>query len=169
MDFATLGLMATSVLTPFLTKMGEKVVETIAERATNKTLDAGLWTRFKNLFKKGQNQNAALVQTLEAIESKPTVSPSEIKLLETQIVTALEEDNTLAPDLQTILNITPANEFLIQNALESIKRLQDQINKLTKQMERAGIATEGDYQNALENAQEKLYYQQEALKKSLGF
>lgn len=166
MDFATMGLIATNLLAPFLTKAGEKTAETIAERATNKSLDAsaGLWTKFKNLFRT-KEQTAA---TIASIEAKPVISTGELQLLETQIVTALEEDNTLVPDLKTMLNITPANEFLIQNTLDSIRRLQEKISKLTQQMERA-TRDAGDYQNDLENTQEKLYYQQNALKKLLGF
>jgi len=163
MEISLLVTAAITLLTPFLTKAGEKAAETIGDKLANKATEKGIWQKVKGLFIANDDR-----QLIEQIESKPVATQAEVALIENKLTKELETNPKLVEDFKAVLNITPYNEFIVANKLESIKRLQSEIKDLEIEMENAGIGTAGDYKNKINLQQRKLQSQITQLYQELG-
>ena len=162
MDVSLIVSGTMALLTPFLTKASEKAAETIGEKLANKATEKKIWEKVKGLFIKEDEEEVAT-----QIENKPVATLAEISKIEERISTEANSNSQFAKEIKTILNITSHNEFVASEKLNSIQRLQNEIQRLQIQMERAGVATSGDYLNTIELKEEKLQYQIDSLYKIL--
>ena len=163
MDVSLILTGAMALLKPLLEKAGEKAAETIGEKLAEKTVQKTFWEKVKGLFIIEEEK-----QVIQAIENKTIAAPEEISLIEQKISEELNTNPAFSQEVKSSLNISPNNEFLATQKLQSIQRLQSQIKQLEVQMERAGIASAGDYINRVELQKEKLNHQTEELYKILN-
>ena len=154
MDPSLLVTAAMALLQPYLVKAGEKVAETIGEKMAEKTLQQSFWQKVKGVFIKENEE-----EVIQAIEKKPISSSQDVAKNESIINKEVTTNPQFAVELKSVMNITAANEFIATEKIKSILRLKEEIKKLEVQMERAGIATSGDYINMIELKQVKLDYQ----------
>jgi hypothetical protein len=159
MDISLLLTGAMIFLKPYLTKVAETFADKATETVGERLVDKSFWKSVKKLF---INEDQEII---ENIENKTTAAPADVEVIEQKISTELTSNPKFADELKSALNITPINEFLITEKLKSIRRLQDDISKLTIQLERAGIAVLGDYQNQIDIKAELMNDQMEDVRK----
>lgn len=154
MDASLIITGAIALLRPLMVKAGEKAAETIGEKMAEKTVTKSFWKKVERLFIVDDDE-----EVIKAIESKPVATKSEVAIIENKIRSEAAKNPQFVEEIKESLNINATNEFLITEKFESICRLQEEIKNLERQMERAGIATSGDYLNRIELQTDKLAYQ----------
>lgn len=154
MDASLVVTGAMALLKPLLEKASEKAAETIGEKFAEKTVQKTFWHKIKGLFIIEKEKRA-----IESIENKSVASVADIAYIENKLKIEIEKNPDFINSVKETLNINFVNEALVKEKFISIQRLQDEIKQLETQMERAGIATSGDYMNRIELQTGKLYYQ----------
>ncbi len=137
-------LIATAVMTvlgPYVTKAAGKVAERIGE---------DLWTKVKKVFTKDKEKE--LVKKVE--ENK--VTKSDLVEIESSLVEHLKVENELQQILKSSLNITPANEFILENNLQVAVKIREELKSLYMEQIDAGIAVAGDYNVKIAQLERKL-------------
>lgn len=156
MDVELYTMISTGVafLSPYLKKASEKAAETIGQKFAEKSIEKSFWNTVKGVFTRQGKQ-----EVIEKIEGKSVANTTEIALIEHTLKEEARQNPEFIQEIKEALNINSMNEFLVTEKFASIQRLQIEIKKLEEQMERAGIASAGDYQNRIELQRKKMEYQ----------
>jgi len=151
MDPSLIITAATTLLKPVLEKVGETAAKTIGERIGEKTVEKSTWQRTKNLFITDDEQ----VQ-IEAIENKSVANNADIQLLENKLNDEIANNPDFAVELQTTMNLTPANIFMAEQYLKSIEEDKKKLAELIADKRLAGIETEDQYELQIRRIRRRL-------------
>lgn len=141
MDISLIATAAMTFLNPYLAKATGKIAEKMGE---------DLWAEVKKVFTKDKEKE--LVQKVE----EKTATQTDLAEVEKNLIARLEEDNKLEQILKSHLNITPANEFILENTLLVAAKIREELKPLYVEQVDAGIAVEGDYKNKIALLERKL-------------
>ncbi len=141
MDITILATATMTFLAPYITKAAGKVAEKVGE---------DLWTKVKKVFTKDKEKE--LVKKVE--ENK--ITKTDLVEIESSLVEHLKEETELQQALKTSLNITPANEFILENNLLVATRIREELKTLYMEQIDAGVAVVGDYKIRIAQLERKL-------------
>jgi hypothetical protein len=160
MEISLLITGAMALLSPLLTKAGEKAAETIGEKLADKATEKGVWQRIKGLFV-GTGEEAVI----EQIENKTIASPADVALIEEKLTMGLKARPEFAEEIQTFLNLTPANVFEAQLLLKSMERARIKLGEYYELYEEAGPEVKGGYGNLIKTTSKDLSGYEEKFKR----
>lgn len=141
MDIATLATATMTLLTPYLTKAAEKFSEKAGE---------DLWSKVKNVFTKDEEKE--LVKKVE--ENK--ITKSDLVNIESSLIDRLQNESNFEQLIRVSLNITPANEFMLENYLKASMEIREELNVLFQDYPSTGVSLEGDYKVKISQQARKL-------------
>lgn len=141
MDITLIATAAMTILGPYVTKTAGKVAEKVGE---------DLWTKVKKVFTKDKEKE--LVKKVE--ENK--VTKTDLIEIESLLVEHLKEESELQQLLKTSLNITPANEFILENNLQVAAKIREELKPIYMEQIDAGVAVAGDYNVKIAQLERKL-------------
>lgn len=141
MDITLIATAAMTILGPYVTKAAGKVAEKVGE---------DLWKNIKKVFTKEKEKE--LVKKVE--ENK--VSKTDLVEIENSLLEHLKEESELQQVLKTSLNISPANEFILENNLQVAAKIREELKPLYMEQIDAGIAVAGDYNVKIAQLERKL-------------
>jgi hypothetical protein len=131
---------AMTLLSPLLTKAGEKAAETIGEKLAEKTVEKNFWQKVKRLFIIEEE-----IALIEAIENKSIATTQDIQLIESKLEKGIAENSELAAEIQADFNLSSTNMFIAEQLLISIRKDRLKLKELFEERRDAGIETEGQY------------------------
>jgi len=102
MDVTLIATAAMTILVPYVTKAAGKFAEKIGE---------DLWTKVKGVFKKDKEIELVKKADEQKLEKVDLVE------IESSLVENLKQDADLLKSVTQILNITPANAFILSKKL----------------------------------------------------
>ena len=141
MDVSLIATAAMTILGPYVTKAAGKIAEKMGE---------DIWGKLKKVFTKDKEKE--LVKKVE----ESTATKVDLVEIENALVEYLQADSELLQLMKQSLNITPANEFILENNLKVAAQLREKLKPLYMEQLDAGIATEGDYTNLIAQQERKL-------------
>lgn len=141
MDITLIATAAMTILGPYVTKAAGKVAEKVGE---------DLWKKVKKVFTKEKEKE--LVKKVE--ENK--VTKTDLVEIENSLLEHLKEESELQQVLKTSLNISPANEFILENNLQVAAKIREELKPLYMEQIDAGIAVAGDYNVKIAQLERKL-------------
>lgn len=151
MDGGLIITAAMTVLSPLLTKAGEKAAETIGEKLAEKTVEKNFWQKVKRLFIIEEE-----VALIEAIENKPIATAQDIQLIESKLGQAIAENPALAAEIQADFKLSNTNIFIAEQLLKSIQADRIRLQELFEERRDAGIEIEGQYENMIKRTARRL-------------
>lgn len=141
MDIATLATAAMTLLTPYLTKAAEKFSEKAGEN---------LWSKVKNVFTKENEKE--LVQKVE----ENNITKSDLAAIESSLIERLHKESNFEQLIRKSLNITPTNEFILENLQETAIKIRKELKSLYKEYAEAGINLKSEYLIRIKQQERKL-------------
>jgi len=141
MDITLIATAAMTLIGPYLQKSGEAFAKKAGE---------DLWNKVKKAFTRDKDKE--LVNKVEA----GSVSKSDLTELKNMLAQRLTEEADLLVALKENLNITPANEFMLENNLKAAAMIRTELEPLYLEQIDASVANEGDYSNRIALLERKL-------------
>ena len=141
MDIALTATAAMTILAPYVTKAAGKLAEKVGE---------DIWAKVKKVFTKDKEKE--LVKKVE--ENK--VTKADLVEIESSLVEHLQEETDFEQLLKTSLNLTPANEFILENNLQVAAKIREELKPLYMEQIDAGVAVVGDYNIRIAQLERKL-------------
>lgn len=120
---------AMAVLSPLISKGGEKAAETIGQKLANQAFEKPFWKQVKSLFIV-ENEAVNEPQIIKDIENKPVATSNEVAMIETKLAKAITSNPEFAAEMKVNLNITPANQFIVEQTINSIIKAQKELADL---------------------------------------
>ena len=151
MEISLLVTAALTILSPLLTKAGEKAAETIGEKLANKATEKGIWQKVKSLFIVTDDE-----QVIEQIENKSIATQADIASIEEKLTQKLENHPKLAGEIQEYLHLSSTNMFVAERLLRSIQDDRARLVELYEERRNAGIESEGQYENMIARTRRRL-------------
>ncbi len=141
MDVTFIATAVMTALSPYLAKGGEEIAKTVGK---------DLYAKIKELFS-NEDDDKKLLQATEKVNNG-----SEKLAVEKRLNAILQEDPEALKELTSLLNFSDTDSFILKNILESILTIKDELKVLYPESLEAGVGTEGDYNNKIQQQERKL-------------